>query len=105
MSTKYAGITCQVKADDMPLDRAEAKSYVRDLALQMEQACRVHVGGVRPQGAPMFSMDGPVPDPSHSSLLMAGQPEWVYVFTYAVPVRLDDLPSDCTAYAALKGDG
>jgi hypothetical protein len=51
----------------------------------------------------MFSMDGPVPDPSHSSLSLQGKPEWVYVFTYAVPVNLDDLPSDCTAYAALKG--
>lgn len=104
MSTpKYAGITCQVKASDMPQDKTEAKAYVRDLALQMEQGVRVHVGGVKPQGAPMFTMDGPVPDPSHNSILMQGRPEWVYVFTYAVPVNLDDLPSDCTAYAALKG--
>jgi hypothetical protein len=100
---KYAGITCQVKAADMPQDKTEAKSYVRDLTLQLEQAVRVHVGDAKPQGAPMFSMDGPVPDPSHSSLSLQGKPEWVYVFTYAVPVNLDDLPSDCTAYAALKG--
>lgn len=103
MSVKYAGITVQTKAADMPTDKTAAKGYVRDLALQMEAACRTHVGHAKPKGAPMFTMDGPVDDPSHSSLTLQGRPELVYVFTYAVPVELDDLPSDCTAYEALKG--
>ena len=103
MPVRYAGISTQVKAEDMPPNREAAKAYVRDLAEQMEQQVRHHVGGIQPKGAPMFSMDGPVPDPSHSSLSLQGAPTYVYVFTYAVPVELDDLPNDCTAYVALKG--
>lgn len=102
MPVKYAGISTQIKAGDLPRGDA-AKAYVRDLAAQLEVAVRKHIGDVRPKGAPMFSMDGPVPDPSVSSLALQGKPELVYVVTYAVPVELDDLPSDCTAYAALKG--
>jgi hypothetical protein len=103
MPVKYAGLSVQTKAADMPSSREAAKAYVRDLADQLEVACRKHVGDVKPKGAPMFSMDGPVPDPSHSSLTLQGKPEYVYVFTYAVPVELDDLPVDCSAYLALKG--
>jgi len=101
MSVKYAGISTQTLAADMPTDKTAAKAYVRDLAAQLEVAVRKHVGDVKPKGAPMFSMDGPVPDPSVQSVLLQGKPELVYVFTYAVPVELDDLPVDCTAYAAL----
>lgn len=102
MPVKYAGISAQVKADDFPQEREEAKAYVRDLAAQMEVSLRRHVGDVKPRGEVAFSMDGPVDDPSHQSLLLQGRPERVYVFTMAVPVELNDLPVDCTAYEALK---
>lgn len=103
MPVRYAGLSAQTKAADMPQSREAAKAYVRDLSDQLEVALRKHVGEAKPKGAPMFSMDGPVPDPSHSSLSLQGAPEYVYVFTYAVPVELDDLPVDCSAYLALHG--
>jgi hypothetical protein len=103
MPVRYCGVSVQTKATDMPTAREAAKAYVKDLADQLEVALRKHIGDTRPTGAPMFSMDGPVPDPSHSSLSLQGKPEYVYVFTSAVPVELDDLPADCTAYMALKG--
>lgn len=102
MPVKHAGISVQVLAEDMPTIRDHAKGYVRDLYQQLEQALRTHIGGVKPRGEVIFSMDGPVPDPSVSSLALQGTPNWVYVFTCAVPVETDDLPVDCTAYAALK---
>lgn len=101
MTTQYAGLTAMVRATDMPADKTAAKGYVRALAEQMEMACRTHVGHVAPKGAPMFTMDGPVDDPSTSSISLQGKPELVYVFTYAVPIETDDLPNDCTAYAAM----
>lgn len=102
MPVKMAGISAQIDAEDMPVNREEAKRYVRDLYQQMEVAVRKHVGGVKPRGEVLFSMDGPVPDPSVSSLALQGAPTLVYVFTCAVPVETDDLPADCTAYAALR---
>jgi hypothetical protein len=102
MPIKHAGISAQTMAEDMPRDREEAKRYVRDLYQQMEVALRKHIGEVKPRGEVIFSMDGPAPDPSVSSLALQGKPELVYVFTCAVPVEMNDLPADCTAYHALK---
>lgn len=99
---RYAGLSTMVLAEDMPQEREAAKAYVRDLAEQLEVACRTHVGGITPQGAPIFTMDGPVPRPDQSPLLVR-QPDMVYVFTYGVPVDVDRLPADCTAYHALNG--
>jgi hypothetical protein len=99
---KHAGISSMFKAEELPANREEAKAYIRDLNAQMEVALRKHIGEVKPRGEIIFSLDGPVPDPSVQSVLLQGQPEWVYVITLAVPVETDDLPADCTAYAALK---
>jgi hypothetical protein len=98
---KHAGVSTQVLAEDMPTDREMAKGYVRDLYQQMEVALRKHIGEVKPRGELIFTMDGPVNDPSWS-VIMATKPDLVYVFTCAVPVEMNDLPADCTAYHALK---
>lgn len=103
MAVKHAGISAQLDATELPPNREEAKSYVRDLYAQMEVALRRHIGEVKPRGEVIFSMDGPVPDPSVSSLALQGTPTLVYVFTLAVPVEMNDLPVDCTAYEALMG--
>lgn len=102
MSVKHAGLTTMFKAEDLPTGRDEAKAYIRDLNAQMEVALRRHIGDVKPRGEIIFSLDGPVPDPSVQSVLLQGKPEWVYVITLAVPVETDDLPADCTAYLALS---
>lgn len=99
---KHAGVSAQVLAEDMPTDRTVAKGYVRDLYQQMEVALRKHIGDTKPRGEVIFTMDGPVPDPGHQSVLLQGKAELVYVFTCAVPVEMNDLPADCTAYNALK---
>lgn len=98
---RYAGLTTMVLAQDYN-DVADRREWTKDLAAQLEVATRTHVGDVTPKGAPMFTIDGPVPRPDQSPLLVK-RPELVYIFTYAVPVDLDELPADCTAYAALVG--
>lgn len=92
-----------MKVEDVPMDPLLRSRYITDLASQLEQVLIRHIGGVTPKGQPFFSMEGPVPDPSHSSPLMIGAPAMVFVLSYSVPVETDDLPADCSAYVAMGG--
>lgn len=100
---RYAGVSTMLRAADMSvLDRPNQAAMVRDAVAQMEPALRVYIGDVGPKGEPMLNVDGPVLDPSKSSLALEGAPEYVYVLTYAVPVELDELPAHCGAYRDLR---
>lgn len=95
MTTRNAGISAALQAGDlMARTKSEAQAVVNDLHLQMEVALREHIGDVEPKGAPQFSFDGPVNDPLQGA---------IFVLTLQVPVETDDLPADCTAYAAMHG--
>lgn len=102
MTVRMAGLSTMVDAqefNELPTNE-DRKTYMRDLIAQMEPQLRTHIGDVRPEGQPVVSVDGPVPDPSASKLLVA-KPRMVYVVTYACPVDDAKLPADCTAYTAL----
>lgn len=102
MTVRMCGLSAMVDAQEfngLPTNE-DRKAYMRDLIAQMEPALRRHIGDAKPKGQPVVSVDGPVPDPSASPLLVA-KPTMVYVVTYAAPVDDADLPADCTAYMAL----
>jgi hypothetical protein len=89
---EVCGVTAAIPASDlMKGSRAEVGAYLRDVYAHLERALREHTGNAKPQGQPSFQIDGP----NDSDLLGV-----IYTASLGVPVEVNDLPLDCTAYEA-----
>lgn len=92
MTTIQSGVTAAVKAEDVDgMTREEATSLFRHVAGGLVPLLEKHVGGAKPLADPAVNIQGPENDTFQG---------WIYAVSLAAPFDTDDLPSDCTAYAA-----